>query len=63
MEGNVFHCKIEATVVTGLEFCAKEEVKEKIDVECSFDRGKINFEIPVCDVTKVLSDNNYNLKV
>ena len=40
-------CEIEATVVTGFEIQAKEEILEKFNVLAVSSRGKINFHLPI----------------
>lgn len=47
-------CTIEATCVTGFEKAAKSEVQDKLKVEEVIDqRGRILFDLPISDVTKV----------
>ena len=46
-------CEIEASVPTGFEDLAKDEVKEKFGVSSVSHRGKINFWIPTDKVKEV----------
>ena len=46
-------CLIEATVVTGFEFVAKEEVEERFGTECKELRGRIKFMCPIAKVEEV----------
>ncbi|KAK8788334.1 hypothetical protein V5799_021887 [Amblyomma americanum] len=46
-------CKIEATVVTGLEHVAREECAQKLGVTPETARGRIFFQLPVERVTEV----------
>ena len=46
-------CEIEASVVTGFEIMAKEEIWEKFGIEATTDRGKANMFIKIKDVKKV----------
>jgi len=48
-------CEIEASVCSGLEAMAKEEILEKLGGEVSTNRGRANMLIPVELVTKVCS--------
>ena len=47
-------CQIEASVVTGFEHLAAEEVREKLGADCTTIRGLISFSVKVKDVKKVL---------
>ncbi|CAD5124910.1 DgyrCDS13157 [Dimorphilus gyrociliatus] len=49
-------CEFEATVVTGFEKVAAEEVKEKFDVDSIVERGCIQFTIPVSKAKEVVLD-------
>ena len=53
MEKQHKYCEIEATVTTGFENIAKEEVEEKFGVEAAVEKGHITFTIPVSDVDQV----------
>jgi hypothetical protein len=46
-------CEIEASVVTGFESVAAEEVVEKLGVVATPGRGKIHFHVTLRDVSKV----------
>lgn len=46
-------CLIEATVVTGFESVAKEEVEERFSTNCIELRGRIKFECPLTSVESV----------
>lgn len=46
-------CLIEATVVTGFESVAKDEVQERFGTACKELRGKIQFQCPVSVVEQV----------
>lgn len=46
-------CEIEASVCTGFEPMAKEELEESFGVNATISRGRINAVIPVSDVKKV----------
>ena len=46
-------CEIEATVNTGFEEMAMEEVAEKFGIVSTMARGKINFCMPIRDARKV----------
>lgn len=50
-------CEFEATVVTGFEKIAAEEVKERFQTDCIVERGSIQFSLPVSRAKEVLSDN------
>lgn len=50
-------CCLEATVVTGFETGAAEEVGEKLAINATAHRGKIRFQIPVSRVKDVSSLN------
>lgn len=52
-EQNLECCEIEATVNTGFEEMAKDEVAEKFGVVSATSRGKINFFMPIGDAKKV----------
>ena len=52
-ERNVECCEIEASVNTGFEEVAKDEVAEKFGVIATTARGKINFSMPISDAKKV----------
>lgn len=52
-DGNV--CEIEATVVSGFEPLAKEEVEEKFGATAWTSRGRVNMLIPIENVQKVQS--------
>lgn len=47
-------CNIEATVATGFELVAKEEVEEKCGIVTKVSRGKINIKFPVEIATQVI---------
>ena len=47
-------CEIEATVVTGFELMAKEEIEEKLGITASTNRGCVNMVIPLKDVKQVI---------
>ena len=46
-------CEIEATVATGFEELAQEEVQEKFGVTSRAKRGSINFEVPISRANQV----------
>ncbi|GAB6030795.1 THUMP domain-containing protein 3 [Chamberlinius hualienensis] len=48
-------CTIEATVVTGLEFLAASECEQKLGATVLTSRGRIVFQVPFQDVSKVLT--------
>lgn len=50
---NIDMCEIEATVATGFEQIAKEEVEEKFGIIARAARGKVMAKIPVKDVKNV----------
>uniref|UniRef100_A0A224Z0Z1 THUMP domain-containing protein 3 n=1 Tax=Rhipicephalus zambeziensis TaxID=60191 RepID=A0A224Z0Z1_9ACAR len=56
-------CRIEATVVTGLEHIARDECIDKLGVRPETARGRVFFELPIDRVTEVWSlqgvDNLY----
>ena len=52
-EQDVECCEIEATVNTGFEEMAREEVAEKFGIVSTMARGKINFFMPISDAKKV----------
>jgi len=54
-DGNL--CEIEATVVSGFEPLAKEEVEEKFGATAWTSRGRVNMLIPIEDVQKVVCFN------
>ena len=47
------YVEIEATVVTGLESCAKKDVTQRLNVDAQSGQGRVNFKIPLCDIPKV----------
>ncbi|XP_046569139.1 LOW QUALITY PROTEIN: uncharacterized protein LOC124277485 [Haliotis rubra] len=51
---NIDMCEIEATVATGFEQIAKEEVEEKFGITARAARGKVMAIVPVKDVKKCL---------
>ncbi|XP_067684651.1 tRNA (guanine(6)-N2)-methyltransferase THUMP3-like [Haliotis asinina] len=51
---NIDMCEIEATVATGFEQIAKEEVEEKFGITARAARGKVMAIVPVNDVKKCL---------
>ena len=50
---NMDLCEIEASIPTGFESTAKQEIEKKLAVEVTTDKGKANFHIPVEQVTSV----------
>ena len=48
-------CLIEATVVTGFETMAQDELQEKFGIGSTSTRGSINFEFPI-DRAKSVSE-------
>ena len=47
-------CEIEASVNTGLEETAKNEVFEKFNITATSTMGRINFTMPIKDVKMVI---------
>lgn len=55
-------CRIEATVVTGLEHIAKAECFEKLGAEPETMRGRIFFDMPIDSVDDVSVKRGYLFK-